>query len=302
MGSSLAFAAPLLPCGSFVEYRALLLHVGEEAKSPAVDIDQLIASVPLTCRFDADSKHFQVSNSQLQTELLKVKTADTKDRADDLRELQESLELRLKSLDGYAVGVDSTAKPKLQHIFEQREFRSVGSQDAKAMIREEILKLLLALFSLIAANTQQALLFAEIFMWTVIGLAVLFILWKLYGWLTRERPLERTREIIPFAPSSKSWQHWMKEARAALAIGDLREAVHSSYWAAISHLESSGAWIPDRARTPREYLRLISKSDSARPLLVDISRVFEVVWYGNRAPSQTDCEAFLAKVEQIACR
>jgi hypothetical protein len=107
---------------------------------------------------------------------------------------------------------------------------------------------------------------------------------------------------MPFAPPAKSWHSLLAEARAAATRGDLREAVHAGYWAAISHLESSGVWRPDRARTPREYLRLIAQTDPARPLLTDITRDFEVVWYGNRTPGFSEWESFLAKVERIGCR
>jgi hypothetical protein len=137
--------------------------------------------------------------------------------------------------------------------------------------------------------------------WSVIALVAAFLLWKFYRWATTAKPLDMPREIIPFSPSAKRWQQWMNEARAAFAAGQFREAVHSSYWAAISHLESSGAWTPDKARTPREYLRLISRTSPARPLLTDISRVFEIVWYGERTPIRSECEDFLARVEQIAC-
>jgi hypothetical protein len=94
----------------------------------------------------------------------------------------------------------------------------------------------------------------------------------------------------------------MNEAQVALASGEFRDAVHLSYWAAISSLERSGAWAPDKARTPREYLRLIAPSSPARPLLDEISRVFEVVWYGQSVPSQAECKEFLSRVEKIACR
>ena len=301
LGSSMASAAARLPCDSVVSYRALLLYVSEAAKSPKPDIDHLIASVPAKCSFEIGGKHFQPSTSQLHAELQDVKKAEDKDRAETLQLLQKTIQRRLTALDGFARGVDSTVKPKLQLIFQQREFRNVGSQDARALLREKLLQLLIALFSLIAKNPEQAALFAEIFAWSVVVLVALFVLWKLYRWATRPRPLDVSREIMPFAPSAKAWQQWMRDARAALASGDLREAIHSSYWAAISHLEASGAWIPDKARTPREYLRLIGAADPARPLLTEISWVFEVVWYGNRIPAPAECEAFLAKVEQIAC-
>jgi hypothetical protein len=237
------------------------------------------------------------------SEISAVVTAkEDDDRKEDVDELKKDVERHSKALEGYERAVDPTAGPKLKQIFTRKEFKRVGSQDTDAILREQIMKLMIALFSLIAKNPDQAAWFAKVFTWSMIALISAFVLWKLYRWLTSASPSYAAREIIPFSPSHKSWQEWMREARAALANGELREAVHSSYWAAISHLESAGAWKPDKARTPREYLRLISAQNPARPLLAEISRTFEVVWYGERVPAKEDCEAFLARVEQIACR
>jgi len=301
LGGSLTFAVPL-PCGSVSEYRALLLYVTSASQTPAVDVEDLIAQVPIECKFDADGKQFQFSTTQIHAQLFAVKTAEEQDRPARIQALRETLARRVKALDGYANHVDPTAKPKLSQIFTRTEFKRVGKQNAEAMFREKLFELLIALFSFIAKNPAQAAMFAEVFIWSVVGLVALVIIWKLYRWATQEHRVREPRNIMPFAPSSKTWQQWMKEARTALANGELREAVHSSYWAAISSLESSGAWTPDKARTPREYLRLIKGSDPARPLLADISRVFEVVWYGKRIPARGECEQFLAQAEQIACR
>lgn len=295
-------AASTLPCTSTAEYRALLVHLSEELKNPDSDLRQASASIPNECDFSEGKNHFQFSMSAMQAELSTVESKSDKERTEEIKKLQTEVDRRLHGVSTYEHGVDSTVRPKLQQIFTHPEFRRVGKQDAEAIIKEKLLRWVIKLFSFLAKNPEQAAMFAKVFVWTVCGLVVVLIGWRLVRWAMEEGPPETAREYILFAPSAKSWTQWMQEAREARERGDLRDAVHLSYWAAISYLESSGAWRPDNARTPREYLRLIARDNPARSALLEITRKFEVTWYGERVPELDDCEAMLAQVEQIACR
>jgi Domain of unknown function (DUF4129) len=301
LGSRLAFSAPQLPCSSAAEYRALLGHAEQRSEQPDVSLVELADAVPAHCDFMAAGQTFHLSNLELQRELREI-AAKPETRIARLQVFQNALRQRLSGIDAYERGVDLTAKPKLQEIMQHREFRRVGQQDSMALLQEWAFLLVEKLFGRIFKDPSRAVLGAKIVAWSLCIAVGGFILWKLYRWAMRERPLEVVRDVIPFAPSAKSWRDWMGEARAAVARGELREAVHTGYWAAISHLESSGAWRPDRARTPREYLRLIAQGNPARPLLTDITRDFEVIWYGNRLLGLPEWESFLAKVERIGCR
>jgi Domain of unknown function (DUF4129) len=295
-------AAPQLPCSSESEYRQLLHGVSNGLKSKTVDAAELEKSVPFECDFSIGEKQFRVSLDKVRADLASIqKETDKEDRDDDIQAAQRDVDQRLAGLDSFERGVDSTTQPKLQEILARREFRRVGQQDGSTLLKEQILLLFIKLFSLIASNNEQAVLFAQFAAWTIVILLVAYLIWNLYKWITRQRPMESSREYIPFTPSAKHWHKWLEEARAALARGDLRGAVHFSYWAAISDLETAGAWRPDRARTPREYLRLMAEHDPARPLLADLTRDFEIIWYGNRIPLPLDCQEFMAKVEKIAC-
>ena len=110
------------------------------------------------------------------------------------------------------------------------------------------------------------------------------------------------REIIPFAPSARSWRSWLAEAREAADRQNWRNAIHLAYWAGISFLESGGAWKPNRARTPREYLRLLSSRNPKHPALSALTRKFELVWYGDRAAVETDFQETLGQLERLGCR
>ena len=67
--------------------------------------------------------------------------------------------------------------------------------------------------------------------------------------------------------------------------GEWRDAIHLAYWAGISFLERQGFWKPDRARTPREYLRLSLRSEY-RETLRALTQIFELAWYAKPASRQ----------------
>jgi Domain of unknown function (DUF4129) len=98
------------------------------------------------------------------------------------------------------------------------------------------------------------------------------------------------------AASARDWQLWVEDARQAAARGAWRDAIHLLYWASISRLESSGLWPADRARTPREYLALLSKESDQRPNLTALTRSFERTWYAGRAAAEAD----FRNAEQLA--
>jgi hypothetical protein len=263
----------------------------------------LADEVPGRCDFAVTGHAFQISTREIQKNLRQIaKQADIAERNAELKSLQGSLQRSLAGMDAYTRAVDPTAKPKLEEILQRQEFRRVGQQDPSAILREWAYQLLSRILSRMLKDPSRIEFAAKIVVWSICLLVAAFIIWNLYRWAMRQGSVEAVREAIPFAPSSKDWRDWLGEAQAAVGQGELREAVHAGYWAAISHLESSGTWRPDRARTPREYLRLIAQTHPSRPLLADITRDFEVIWYGNRRPALTEWNSFLAKVEQIGCR
>jgi hypothetical protein len=85
--------------------------------------------------------------------------------------------------------------------------------------------------------------------------------------------------------------------------------VHSAYWAGISYLEAIELIVPDRTRTPREYLRLLSKPrpDSAVPIekpraaLAALTTRLEQVWYGRRPASREDFLESMQQIEGLGC-
>jgi len=303
-GSRFAFPAPQLPCRSATEYRALLGSL--EQRSTALttsSLPELLEAIPDQCDLTVSGHAFHLSTARFKNDLRGVASESDEDRRKArLKSFQARLQKRVKALEAYEQPVDPTAKPKLQEILQRREFRRVSGEDAMAVLKEWVFQLVIWALSRILKDPVQAVLAAKIFAWSACLIAAAFVLWKLCRWAIRKRPLGPPREAIPSSSSVENWRNWLNEARAAVARGELREAVHAGYWAVISQLETSMPWRVDRARTPREYLALVGQADPARPLLAEITRDFEVVWYGNRVPSAQEWESFLTRVEQIGCR
>jgi hypothetical protein len=141
----------------------------------------------------------------------------------------------------------------------------------------------------------------EIFVWIAIGIVTAILAVWLYR-QSRERLLDRPREVVPFLPSSRSWRSWLVEARERAALGEWREAIHYGFWAAVSRLESDGAWRPDKARTPREYLNAIPPASENKPPFAAVTRTFEAAWYGGRPASSGDFDRFMTELEKLGCR
>jgi hypothetical protein len=128
--------------------------------------------------------------------------------------------------------------------------------------------------------------------------------WWVMVRLRRQAALPRTavEAAAPTAPSARGWQRWLTEAEGFAQEGRWREAVHHVYWAAISRLEAQGLWPADRARTPREYLRLLRAGHALESDLRGLTRSFELIWYGNRPAAAEQYREARARMEKLVPR
>lgn len=101
------------------------------------------------------------------------------------------------------------------------------------------------------------------------------------------------------AVSLRDWQLWLTEARELAAQQEWREAIHRLYWAAIAAMERRGAWRPDHARTPREYLALLGPESVSQHDLLQLTRTLERFWYGADSPGERDFDEARAVTERL---
>jgi hypothetical protein len=191
-----------------------------------------------------------------------------------------------------AAGDVAGERKKLAEILSRRPYKGVEENPVRSRFWEWVDNVTNRLIGKLAGFGGKA-------WWLPWLLAGLMILGALIGLVWSLIQIERRSRIrlIPEtkgmngAPSAREWQLWLKDAQDAAAGGLWREAIHFLYWAAISRLESRRLWPADRARTPREYLLLLPKTDPRRDNLTTLTRSFERTWYGGREAALTDYEA-----------
>jgi hypothetical protein len=188
----------------------------------------------------------------------------------------------------------ATERQSINTILSQRAYQGVTSRSATDRVREWFYNQLdKILASLIRFGSRSP--------WIAFTLRVLLLVaicTALLWFLVRIERRSRVR-LIPDAapasgaPSAREWQLWLKDAQAMAAQGMWREAIHFLYWASIARLESRRLWPADRARTPREYLRLLAGADPRKPTLTALTQSFERTWYGGRAAEPADFKSAL---------
>jgi hypothetical protein len=219
------------------------------------------------------------------------------------KELEDSLLVLQTQAEAYnsAAPVDASLHPRLEQILKAREFRGLNGPSPLQLLWQRIRAWLQTFLEKLFPRLPSATESGPVFAWVVIAL----VCSALGVWIyrkSRETAVELTREVIPFAPGAKGWRHWLAEARASAGRGEWRDAIHLAFWAGVSKLEADSTWIPDRARTPREYLRAIPEWNASRPAFQRVMRSFESCWYGGHTASDNEFQEVLAALERMGCR
>lgn len=272
----------------------------EQLKDHPEQAGQVIADVPDTVTVDADSQEYSFSYEWLQSGLRKFQQADAKTRAvllPPIQQLLHTLDQQAQAFENSQVNSQQNHK-KVEEILSRYEFRKSRGPGFLAIWWEKFMRWLDGFFArhpIYGRSGFNLLIYGAV--------AVAFILFTI--WITRRFRFpadEVTREILPFAVSAKGWRKWLAEAQASAQQGQWRDGIHLAYWAAISFLEEQGAWRPDRARTPREYLRMLGARKPQYPVLSVLTRKFELVWYGHRDANAADFQETVANLEKLGCR
>jgi hypothetical protein len=296
-----AFAADV----SVQEYRQQVSDLRtrvDSLKTHPEQAGELLNSIPDEQTVRAGKDDIAVSYRTLKNELTAF-SADAEHKPDRLDRISNYLQTLESEADNYAH--PETLDPersKLDAILSAHEFQKVHAPGLRERLLSRLYRSLgrFLMRLMLSGNAHFSLVQALVYVLLAIAVVVV-IIWTVRRFRRSEEEIA-AREIIPFAPSARSWRAWLVEAREFAAESDWRNAIHMAYWAGISFLEAGGAWKPDRARTPREYLRLISSRDPQFPPLSTLTRKFEVVWYGDHPARQADFEETLQHLERLGCR
>ena len=134
--------------------------------------------------------------------------------------------------------------------------------------------------------------------WILVTLAaVLLSLWAVRSVLNAAARAEI--DLRGAVPAGHDWRYWAGLSRAAADRGDYRAAIHAAYWMAVSQLEERRLLPEDRSRTPRESLRLVKRDKPEYAPLVQLTRSFEVTWYGYHAASLAEWDTVKTHLETL---
>jgi Domain of unknown function (DUF4129) len=284
------------------QYEAQLDRCASAARNPPEARD-LEKSLPDHWAVRTDSGTVIVSTDTLREDLRKIiaHPNDSKDAADDLRTRAGAM--RAAAQEARAAretGDAGEAQKKLETIFQRKEYAGAEGPSPMETYMARLVRWLVERIARVLMRLHLGARTGDWLAWTVIGIAFLCVCYVSARWLMG---VERHRQIATSAPSTaEETRHWIAEAMAAAERGDYREAIHCAYWATVAKLEEIGALKKDRARTPRESLRLLKSHPEEQRLFRPMTGRFEVVWYGNRPATADDWAGAREEMEKIACR
>jgi Domain of unknown function (DUF4129) len=289
---------PPLTLAQYTQVLDSARHLANEMKDEPARATTLLDSIPVSSWRVHDNGHdFEISTTSLRYNLQEW-------QRDKDEELEENIVAQLDSLlaDAQAYQNSSTAPDRrvlLNSILARPEFNSVHGPGLIDRLKQKIFQLLLRLLGRAFASSAFPVL-SDIVVYGLIILAVLGVAYWMYRSLKESANLE-TIMPQPLPVSAKQWPIWLQEARAAASRGDWREAIHHTYWSGISFLEAQGAWRPDSARTPREYLRLLPSHSEKQPALRSLTNRLEFVWYGMGPANAEFFQQTLLELEKLGC-
>ena len=292
---------------SVAEYRQQLRDMAQKVDALKADPGQagkLVSEIPDTVSVTTSSGEVNVNYKPLKADLTTFSHAEEEKRAPALNHIQNYVQALTNEADAYdSAGTNlSAAHDKLTAILARKEFNKVRGPNAKDAVLARIFRWIARHLGGLKIGGNSTFDLFRGLIYLLVAIAATFLLIWTIRRLRRPQEELPQREIIPFSPSARSWRAWLAEARDLAQQQDWRNAIHLAYWAGISYLEEHGAWKPNRARTPREYLRLIGSRAAQYPVLAALTRKLEHVWYGYGEAAQSDFHETLSQLEKLGCR
>ena len=192
------------------------------------------------------------------------------------------------------------ARAAVETILAQDEFQQSAASRWREGLQERVGEWFEALLGRFGAGRGAARGTALVFAWA----AAIAALIGVGFWLARmiaEQPHGAALSLSSGATVRPRARELARSALSAVRLGHTREAVRYAYGAALVRLEEQGVWRIDDARTPREYLPMLPSTDSRHPVMLDLTRRFEQIWYGNHAVAPDDAHRVMDQLEALGC-
>jgi hypothetical protein len=276
-----------------------LLVATQQLDSSGPSIPPILKDLPPSWRVRTEQQDFEISAEGLRQDVGKFTRDGNFSAANAIRSRIQSLR---NDLDGFETSPRdvSSRRERLTTILARREFRDVSGPTFLDRLAQRLLAIILSLLGLLFRSSAIPTI-SKFLVYGLIGLAVLTL--GILAYLQIKSSSEQPNVVPTYLPvSAKSWALWLADARTAAAHNNWREAIHLAYWAGISFLEHQGTWRPDRARTPREYLRLMAATSSDhREALTALTQIFELTWYAKQKADAGTFAQTMQALERLGC-
>lgn len=291
-----AAAAPLDPDAYASALRDLSERVRQAEAGAAADVAR---HVPAVWRVDAGEGVVDVPGVPLQRMLRDAggsPDAWPRVRARILETLAAA-EHDARELASGGTSDPGRARATLDEVLARPEFAQISRDTAMARLQARVLEWFRRWWTRLGGDRLPVRSTATLFAWAA-SLAALAVL---AGWVIHM--LQRSARVRgglsdPDAARGVTADAW---ARQAAAAQDLKESARLAYRAVVSRFDEDGTWRADAARTPREYIRLLPRDHRRRPLVEDVARRFEEIWFGGRAATEDDRGAMIRRLRELGC-
>jgi hypothetical protein len=288
------------------EYIAELDRCAAVLKASPVDptaVEALRDSLPSNWTVTAQGGHYTIGTQWLSGDLVEIER-NPGANTPALAQARQKLALYRADAQALATSIDSRRDPApsrndLNAILSSREFRGQQGPTWFNVLERRIHDWIDRQLDKIFGPIRRSKL-GNMVAWIAIGLVgVLLLFWTLRFLMRAGQNTEM--DLSGAAPLGSDWRRWLRQARDAAGRGDFRAAIHAAYWTAIVRMEETKSLPEDRARTPRESLRMIGRDSSAYAPLAQLTRRFELVWYGYRDATAADWDDAAQQLEMLGC-
>jgi hypothetical protein len=264
---------------------------------------KLEMSLPSQWEVRVADQQYTVAADWLRADLARAEAAPLRDRwaveqaEREIRSRREAAQELAQSASGRNL---EETRAQLNRILAAKEFQAIHGPTWFDRLRARILDWIVRQVEKLVGRIGHGRAIGNAIAWTVITLStLLLLLWMVRSTMRGARQSEidlRGANLV-----GQDWRSWLREARAAAARSDYRSAIHAGYWAAIARLEEANLLTENRARTPRESLHLIQRESPEYAPLLQLTRRFELVWYGYRSADSADWSDLLEQLERLGC-
>jgi Domain of unknown function (DUF4129) len=287
---------------SLESFLAELSRLSDEigALDSSESAERITATIPPRWRVNVDGGAIEVDARWITVALDDARRGTTRWDA-TRRAIRERLaRLRAESSSRQHSASHANARAALTTILQRDEFQQSAASRWRERLQQRVGEWLEDLWSRLGGGSDAGRRVALVLAWlAALGafVGLVFVLARAMA----ERPRHAVLNLGQRGPLRPRARELALRALHAARDGNGREAVRLAYGAAVIKLEEQGAWRVDDARTPREYLQLLRSNDVHRTLMLDLTRRFERIWYGNRPVEPDDALRATAQLEELGC-